>query len=194
MRFFVREFCEESTFTLSSINLWSGSNFSGDSLTLSFLYIDKKFQNIVDMRLLYDRISWISVQLFFFLNWERRLVLYVEIIVFFMELSINFNGVVSLQNKLFSKQTNSSLFATKIFSETALCMEHYQCFRAIATKRINFNRMKKFPCVPEDLGSSWTKLQSEATFVRHFWICTEFSWNLGTTLSLPLGHWWPISF
>ena len=93
---------------------------------------------------------------------------YVETIFFFMELSINFNGVVYLQNKLISKQTNSSLFATKIFSETALCMEHYQCLRAVATKRINFNRMKKFPCVPEDLGSSWTKLQSKATFVRHF--------------------------
>ena len=66
------------------------------------------------------------------------------IFIFFMELSRNFNGAVSMENDFRSKQIDSCLFATNVF---VLCMEHRQCFQAIT---IIFFCCKS-PRVPETL-------------------------------------------
>ena len=55
----------------------------------------------------------------------------------------------SIQNEL------TQVYLQQKYFETVLCMEHYQCFQAIATKHANINFMKCNHCPrPEALGSS----------------------------------------
>ena len=64
---------------------------------------------------------------------------------------MNFNVMVSMQNKYYSKQTNSSLFAQKIFSGSFLNMGYCQYFQTIATNTYLLQLHEKITRVSEAL-------------------------------------------
>ena len=101
--------------------------------------------------------------------------LYVEsIFIFFMGLSIIFNGTVSMQNKFYLKQTNSSLFATKIFFANCFMFGTLPAFSILASTLHHFSSKNLLLTSELHMCGNMQTLKSVYTQVT-FWVICEIS-------------------
>ena len=140
---------------------------------LFFLVIEKWRHNAIHLRLLNGRIKCEI-----FNKLDKYLMLYVEIVsVFFLELPVSFNGMVTMKNKFHSKQI---LLETKMFLSTvAYASNTASFFNWFQQNLLQSHKKAKYK-------KAWNKLMTstKSCLILQFWLFILTAWHRVKTCPL----------